>query len=45
MNKKQSNLIKKIEAKGFKPVDISNYENPNSLIEVQCENGHKLKTS
>jgi hypothetical protein len=45
MDKKLLNLIKKIEEKGYEPVDVTTYENPNSLIKVKCDKGHVMQTS
>lgn len=45
MDKKIINLISKIEEKNYKAIDVSTYENPNSLIKVQCPSGHNIQTS
>jgi hypothetical protein len=45
MDKKILNLIKKIEEIGYVPVDVTTYENPNSIIKVKCKNGHAIQTS
>lgn len=45
MDKKILSLIKKIEEKGYTPVDVTTYENPNSLIKVKCSKGHIMQTS
>lgn len=45
MDNKTQKLISKVEEKGFKAIDVSGYEDPNSLIKVQCQNGHNIMTS
>lgn len=45
MDNKTQKLVSKIEAIGYKAIDVSNYNDPNSLIKVQCENGHDIQTS
>lgn len=38
-------ITKELNDKGFKPVDIENYNNLKSPIIIECENGHQLRVN
>ncbi|MFW6029017.1 MAG: hypothetical protein ACOCRO_02055 [Halanaerobiales bacterium] len=38
-------ITKELAEKGFKPVDIENYDNLKSPIIIECENGHHLRVN